>query len=518
MEKTINLGLNKQEPDDIYDVQIINENMDIIDEKVQECFQSVSDGKSLVASAISDKGVATQATDTFATMANNVSAIKTDPKLQAKTVELLTSEQVITAETGYDGLSNVTVPAVTGSATESDVIAGKTFGSSSGVSQEGTLPDKTGVAEYIATASLDNTNSELEMTIPATGKYNTSNKLKATFSTIATLIGLTSAKLVNGNTVLGISGNSNNMDTSSADAAEANILSGKKAGVKGSLLTGTMPNNGTVTKTLDTSTTSVSIAKGYHDGNGKVSITTETKTVTLSTSASQDITPSTGKVLSKVTVPKVNLQSKSASLSTSAQTIKPDSAYNGLSQVSIPAVAGNAAQGNVLSGKTFNSATAGIGKSGTMANKAGTTVATSGITQDDTYTYAGIPAAGYYDTNSKVRIPNSDLGSYKSGYITANIAAWNTVELGFKPSKILIINMRNVDKIENATVSNYMGFTYIYDKNLYENKFIANIDNKVMVDGIGSNITAGGITINDSGFTFYAPNNTAKYFYIAYYN
>ena len=42
------------------------------DNKYNELFQSVSNGKSLVASAITDKGIATDATDTFATMANNI--------------------------------------------------------------------------------------------------------------------------------------------------------------------------------------------------------------------------------------------------------------------------------------------------------------------------------------------------------------------------------------------------------------------------------------------------------------
>lgn len=104
------------------------------------------------------------------------------------------------------------------------------------------LDDYTEVSEYTAKATLDSTNKELEMAIPATGKYGTSNKLKATFSTIASLIGLTSAKIVKGNTILGISGNSNNMDTSGADAAAAHVLNGKKFCVDGSLITGTMTN------------------------------------------------------------------------------------------------------------------------------------------------------------------------------------------------------------------------------------------------------------------------------------
>lgn len=60
-------------------------------------------------------------------------------------------------------------------------------------------------------------------------------------------------------------------------------------------------NNGNVTKTLDSGTTSYTIPAGYHGGSGKVQIVTEEKTVSPSTSA-QSVTPSSGKVLSKVTV------------------------------------------------------------------------------------------------------------------------------------------------------------------------------------------------------------------------
>lgn len=45
-------------------------------EDVEECFQSVSNGKSLVASAITDKGVETAADATFETMANNIALIE----------------------------------------------------------------------------------------------------------------------------------------------------------------------------------------------------------------------------------------------------------------------------------------------------------------------------------------------------------------------------------------------------------------------------------------------------------
>ena len=88
-------------------------------------------------------------------------------------------------------------------------------------------------------------------------------------------------------------------------AAAGDVLSGKTFANAASdtIVTGTMANNGTVTKSLNTSTTSYTIPKGYHSGSGKVSLTTEEKTVTASRSA-QTVTPSSGKVLSKVTVNK----------------------------------------------------------------------------------------------------------------------------------------------------------------------------------------------------------------------
>lgn len=91
-------------------------------------------------------------------------------------------------------------------------------------------------------------------------------------------------------------------DVSSVNATAPDVLTGKVyVASDGTVTTGTMANNGTVSKSLDTTTTSYTIPKGYHSGTGKVSLTTETKTTTPTESA-QDITPSTGKVLSKVTV------------------------------------------------------------------------------------------------------------------------------------------------------------------------------------------------------------------------
>lgn len=91
-------------------------------------------------------------------------------------------------------------------------------------------------------------------------------------------------------------------DVSSVTAAAGDVLTGKVYVLAdGTVTTGTMPNNGTVSKTLDATTITYTIPKGYHSGTGTVTITLETKTVTP-TKSTQDITPTSGKVLSKVTV------------------------------------------------------------------------------------------------------------------------------------------------------------------------------------------------------------------------
>ena len=94
----------------------------------------------------------------------------------------------------------------------------------------------------------------------------------------------------------------NYQDVSATTAVAANVLANKIFTAKdGTVTTGTMVNNGAVNKTLDVNATSFTVPVGYHDGSGVVQIATETKSVTP-TKSDQDITPSSGKVISKVTV------------------------------------------------------------------------------------------------------------------------------------------------------------------------------------------------------------------------
>ena len=94
----------------------------------------------------------------------------------------------------------------------------------------------------------------------------------------------------------------NYQDVSSVTATEPDVLTGKVFVTSdGKVHTGTMSNNGAVTKALDTTTVQYVIAAGYHSGTGKVTITLEEKTVTP-TKSKQTIVPTTGKVLKQVIV------------------------------------------------------------------------------------------------------------------------------------------------------------------------------------------------------------------------
>lgn len=96
----------------------------------------------------------------------------------------------------------------------------------------------------------------------------------------------------------------NYQDVSSTTAEEDDVLANKifvKA--DGSTGTGTMPDNGTVSKTLDASTGNqeYTVPAGKHSGKGSVKIVLEEKSVTPS-KAAQVVEPTAGKVLSKVSV------------------------------------------------------------------------------------------------------------------------------------------------------------------------------------------------------------------------
>lgn len=125
-------------------------------------------------------------------------------------------------------------------------------------------------------------------------------------------------------------------DVNSQDATVkvAEMLTGKTAYARGTKLTGTMPNNGSISLTISEVNEEVSVAQGYHDGSGKVSILETEKAKLIASNIKQGITilgvtgtlePSSAiKVHSKTVTPK-----------TTQQTILPDEGYDYLAQVTV---------------------------------------------------------------------------------------------------------------------------------------------------------------------------------------
>lgn len=125
-------------------------------------------------------------------------------------------------------------------------------------------------------------------------------------------------------------------DVNSQDATVkvAEMLIGKTAYARGTKLTGTMPNNGSISLTISEVNEEVSVAQGYHDGSGKVSILGTEKAKLIASNIKQGITilgvtgtlePSSAiKVHAKTVTPK-----------TTQQTIIPDEGYDYLAQVTV---------------------------------------------------------------------------------------------------------------------------------------------------------------------------------------
>ena len=161
-------------------------------------------------------------------------------------------------------------------------------------------------------------------------------------------------------------------NVSSVTAAAGDVLTGKIfVAADGTVITGSMTNNGEVSKTLDVTTVSYTIPKGYHSGAGTVTITLETKTVTP-TKAAQDIVPTTGKVLSKVTVNPIPTN------------------YGAVDNA-------DATAANILSGKTALSKDANgvaVEIAGTMANNGSTSKTIDGLTVTSVSIPAGYTTGG----------------------------------------------------------------------------------------------------------------------------
>nr|DAE49097.1 MAG TPA: hypothetical protein [Caudoviricetes sp.] len=162
----------------------------------------------------------------------------------------------------------------------------------------------------------------------------------------------------------------NYQDVSATTAAPADVLANKVfVDADGVTQAGTMPDNGTVEKVLDATTGNqeYTVPAGKHSGAGKVSVVLETKSATPA-EAAQDITPTKGKVLGKVTVGAIPAK------------------YKDVSGVTAGAA-------DVLDGKFIVDAT-GAKIEGTMANNGAISKTIDGLTQTSVAIPAGYTSGG----------------------------------------------------------------------------------------------------------------------------
>lgn len=125
-------------------------------------------------------------------------------------------------------------------------------------------------------------------------------------------------------------------DTSGDTATASDILSGVTAHARGTALTGSMVNNGSVSGTISTKAQEYTIPSGYHDGGGKVKISTteQAKIIAGNIKSGVQILGVTGDYSGE----SVTAQAKTATPSTTQQVILPDANYDYLSQVTVNAI------------------------------------------------------------------------------------------------------------------------------------------------------------------------------------
>lgn len=227
--------------------------------------------------------------------------------LQSKSVIPTKKQQNITPDEGSYGLSDVTVEAIpenyqdvsSVTAVAEDVLATKLI-----VLPDGTLTAGTMVNNGSVKKTLD---IQTKSFVIPKGYHDGTGAISVDVEESKTITPTESAQTVSpeaGKVLSSVVVNpipAEYIVTSDADALAENILSGKTAYVNGVKVTGSMANIGEQVETLDIEHPSINISKGYHSGSGTVSIVVESKEATP-TKAAQEITPTEGKVLDKVTV------------------------------------------------------------------------------------------------------------------------------------------------------------------------------------------------------------------------
>lgn len=200
--------------------------------------------------------------------------------LQHKSVTPTKSQQAITSDEGYYGLSGITMGAIPDAyqdvssvtITAEKALVGEIFVAADGTVIAGTMVNNGKVGKLLVP-------SDKVFTIPegyhdGTGKvYIDPENKTATPTKNSQTITPSTGRVLGNVTVNPIP--DEYQDVTEVDAEAGHVLSGKKiVDSEGNVVTGSMANNGAVAATIDgLSTTSYTIPTGFHDGTGTVSLT-----------------------------------------------------------------------------------------------------------------------------------------------------------------------------------------------------------------------------------------------------
>lgn len=139
-------------------------------------------------------------------------------------------------------------------------------------------------------------------------------------------------------------------DTKDANVMPAEMLAGKTGYKNGQKITGTMPNNGAVSGSINSKDGTYSVPQGYHDGSGSVGIDPTEKMKLIPDNIREGVTI-LGVEGTMSGTEDAKPQQKTVTPKKEQQTVLPDEGYNYLSQVIVEGIPYSESE-NPAGGKT----------------------------------------------------------------------------------------------------------------------------------------------------------------------